>query len=1121
MASIPDAGPRREALDPTRSFCVSAPAGSGKTELLIQRYLCLLARVERPEQVLAITFTRKAAAEMRERVVEALEEARQGQPCSSEHQRVTRNLALAVVSAEQRGDWQLARHISRLNIKTIDSFCMGLTRQMPVLSQLGGQAAVRDDTEWLYSEAVTELYRHLDEPGAVGEDLAALLLHFDNDWEKVRTLLLGMLRCREQWRVYVAATREADAIDAYLVEVVNGVVSDYLQPIHTKLTPFASELMTLHQFAAAQLDRPALAALPGPGSEHLPAWRQLSELLLTRTHTLRQKVDINLGFPNDASDLSRKRKEDMKGLLKALAEVPGLEADLAALAFLPEVANGQHDWDLVLKISRLLPVLAAELLLVFQRWGVVDHNQVAESALLALGDENAPTELALRLDYQIEHILVDEFQDTSVNQYELLQKLTLGWGDHNALQVDSPRTLLVVGDAMQSIYGFRGANVGLFLKARRDGFNGVPLDYLELQSNFRSQQGIVDWVNASFRRVFPPHDDINRAQISLRTAVAVKPAEAGAAVTVHGFTGEQSRDHEARFIADRVTNCLSQGCGSIAILGRGRPHLQSIMAELQSRDVPFSAQDLDSLAQSEVVMDLLNLCMALANVADRLAWMALLRAPWCGLQLADLLAIAQAGASGEQGTISSAMADDETLANLSQDGRDRVQGVRSALQRAGSQRDRLGLRVWVEQLWLDLGGPGCVPEHQWYDAERFFQLLEQAQAEGLGLDIAWLRNQVEHGYADARGAECVVQIMTLHKAKGLEFEQVFIPQLDRQPPPNTRSLLLWDEYTTEAGERAFLLAADDREQSGSHSVYGYLREQLKRKTSLESARLLYVGATRAERKLTLTASVQEDDRAGDGRLKSPAAGSLLKQLWPVVEDAVHVHPMDDKEQQSASTQTRSRTLKRRRSWLAEPAKAAATVGGDQAPVRSDNRTDRYIGTVVHLALEELSNQPVLPDRLTAAQRQRWDRALQALGLWHDVRAQALERVVTSVETTLSGDGPGRWLLSSEHLDAHSEWALTSVGTEQEARLLVIDRTFIDRHTGVRWIVDYKNSRPGVDESLAAFTAREAASYVGQLKQYRDAVRSLGDEEIRCGLYFTALDHLHPLDELDSPAGGKC
>ena len=157
MNGVIDAPARAAAIDPTRSFCVSAPAGSGKTELLIQRYLSLLPRVRRPEQVLAITFTRKAAAEMRERVMTALQSAREGTPCDSPHQQVTRSLAEQALQADEDYGWHLLRDVSRFNIKTIDSFCAGLTRQMPVLSQFGGQADVVGDASQLYCEAVVEL----------------------------------------------------------------------------------------------------------------------------------------------------------------------------------------------------------------------------------------------------------------------------------------------------------------------------------------------------------------------------------------------------------------------------------------------------------------------------------------------------------------------------------------------------------------------------------------------------------------------------------------------------------------------------------------------------------------------------------------------------------------------------------------------------------------------------------------------------------------------------------------------------------------------------------------------------------------------------------------------------
>ncbi len=285
-------------------------------------------------------------------------------------------------------------------------------------------------------------------------------------------------------------------------------------------------------------------------------------------------------------------------LLTSLQRIPGLQAGLAAVQTLPEIEAASSSWQLVLHLSRLLPVLAAQLLLVFQKRGVVDHSQVAQSALLALGDDDAPTELALRLDYQIEHILVDEFQDTAITQYELLHKLTRGWGEFNEQCPDTPRTLMIVGDAMQSIYGFRGANVGLFLKAREEGFNGVPLQHLELRCNFRSDEGVVEWVNQTFVRAFPAQNDVLRSQVRYSPAVAVRPPGHEQPVVMHAFEGDSARTQEVDFICARIADCVEEGTDTLAVLGRSRSHLQPIIKRLKQLKISYNAPDLDNLAHS-------------------------------------------------------------------------------------------------------------------------------------------------------------------------------------------------------------------------------------------------------------------------------------------------------------------------------------------------------------------------------------------------------------------------------------------------------------------------------------------------------------------------------------------
>src|SRR5690606_390298 len=134
-------------------------------------------------------------------------------------------------------------------------------------------------------------------------------------------------------------------------------------------------------------------------------------------------------------------------------------------------------------------------------------TETSLAALRALGGEGEPTDLALRLDYRIRHILVDEFQDTSSMQFHLIEKLVAGW------EPGDGRTLFIVGDGMQSCYGFRNANVGLFLRARDQGIGPVRLQALKLRVNFRSDSSVVNWVNAVFSAAFPPVDDIARGGV--------------------------------------------------------------------------------------------------------------------------------------------------------------------------------------------------------------------------------------------------------------------------------------------------------------------------------------------------------------------------------------------------------------------------------------------------------------------------------------------------------------------------------------------------------------------------------------------------------------------------------
>jgi ATP-dependent exoDNAse (exonuclease V) beta subunit len=223
-AQTPDLDARRRALDPAQSFIVQAPAGSGKTELLIQRYLRLLAYVEHPEEIVAVTFTRKAASEMRERVLQALADAKDDNKRSATgHEQLTMELAAAALRRNADAGWCIAENPARLHIQTIDSLCAALTRQMPLLSRFGSQPESIEDASALYLEAARATVALVESDDGAAHDIERLLTHLDNDVKRIEDLLADMLKRRDHWLRHVHG-RERAELEAALMSVRREVV---------------------------------------------------------------------------------------------------------------------------------------------------------------------------------------------------------------------------------------------------------------------------------------------------------------------------------------------------------------------------------------------------------------------------------------------------------------------------------------------------------------------------------------------------------------------------------------------------------------------------------------------------------------------------------------------------------------------------------------------------------------------------------------------------------------------------------------------------------------------------------------------------------------------------------
>jgi ATP-dependent exoDNAse (exonuclease V) beta subunit len=1124
---IADADARREALNPAGSYIVQAPAGSGKTELLTQRYLALLALVNAPEEILAITFTNKASGEMRNRILGALDKgAKQETAPQQAHELTTWQLARAALARDAEQNWQLLDNPSRLRVLTFDSLCHALARQMPVLSGFGAPPGISDEIDELYLLAARNTVAALEEAPQDGvanptaDAVERLLAHLDNDRAGLERLLMDMLRRRDQWLRHlltIGDTQARELLQQALRRLVEDALAAALELFSESLR---RQLVDLLQFSAprAEARSPFGSEFPAARGEDLPAWRAVAALLLTDKNEWRKKVDKKQGFPakTEAGNEIEKKlfvamKQQMMDVLGSLQGDLELQQALADVRLLPQPLYSDTQWEILDALYHALLLAAGHLNLVFREGGEVDYTAVAVAARQALGEPEQPTDLALALDYRIQHLLVDEFQDTSLSQYQLLQSLTAGW------QPEDGRTLFVVGDPMQSIYRFREAEVGLFLRARRSGVGEIPLHPLTLKVNFRSQGGVVEWVNQTFRRIFPRQENIAAGAVPYSASTAFHPDLPGPAVTpLISVHPKEEKAGQAALEARQVVELIQQARrenpgGSVAILVRGRAHLVAIAPALKQAGLRFRAVEIEQLGQRPAVQDVLALTRALLHPADRVAWLAVLRAPWCGLELHDLYALA---GDAPNAALPDLLADEAHCQRLSPGGQARLARAWPPLRLALANRRRAGLRDWVEGAWLALGGPACVADSTALeDAEVFFALLEKLDHGGDLSDFQKLREKTEELFAQPDvEADERLQVMTIHKAKGLEFDTVILPGLGRKPPNPDSRLLMWLERPRRHDHTDLLLAPIKAADADEDPIYQYLRRLDQQKSEYEDGRLLYVAATRAKQRLFLLAQAPANK---DGAA-NPQGGSLLARLWPALAGegmppgGMFCIParMERGNEEVSLPAGEGRKLSRLpQDWQLPSPPAPLVVPPaqeiEQEPIDIEYRwageTARHIGRVAHQVLQRYASggQP----RQAAALREFSRVMLARQGMSGADLENAARRVEEAVAKTLA-DPRGHWILDANHADAHCEYPLTA---SHKGKLLsvVLDRTFIDAD-GTRWIIDYKT---GAHEggSLEAFLDQEQQRYRPQLALYATLMRLREPSRpIRLGLYFPLL-----------------
>lgn len=939
-APLHDTAARSEAVQELRSFLVQAPAGSGKTELLSERFLRLLAVVDEPEQVLAITFARGATAEMRSRVLAKLQQASDQMVTSSPH------AAAALRRSDERG-WQLLQQPQRLNIQTIDSLCLRIAHRTPMLARLGGAMQPTENATPFYNLAAQRALQQLGgTDDALDDALRALLQLRDNNLGECERLLAEMLRRRDQWLHLFAASADVDwdALRAALEAPFQREIKAVLGNAHTVFSRDASvatELMELAHYACANLEPGAdlqilrtLETLPDPAPEFAAHWSCLAGMLLIGSGELRKRWATDEGFPSttykpkrQASDPPKKR---MESLAKLLADSnPNLCEILCAITKLPAPRYTDEQWMLLRHLFRILGRAVAELKVVFAERNIVDFIELglaAENVLQSPDDAagtptEVPLEQALALGDRVRHLLVDEFQDTSRRQHTLLTSLLRGWDNCDG------RTCFLVGDPMQSIYLFRQAEVELFHQVGRNGLDchGTVIDTktLTLESNFRSRHGIVAPLNNLFEQI-----SREGKNAGFTPSVAVKPGPPGSAVHLHGeilpygATADDKRAARHRETAAIVAIAAAhqraiaraRAAGerfNIGILVRNKDHAAAIAVALREHRLPFQSVDIEALNERQEVLDLVSLTRALCNPMDRVAWLSILRAPWCGLELRDLHALCAPAPAAEKNRHKTRPAVLELLAGplnkmdrLTVDGRRRASALHAvmlaALEPGRRNSATMSFASWIERTWYGLGGHRCVDAAEFENIQTFFAMLDQLDDSCAAPGSSALEAQLDRLFAkpDPDASESAgIQIMTIHKAKGLEFEVVIVPGLERGTGRDRQSLICSleriaetvPEDTDPAGDEHEVLVAPIGEKgTRAGATYGWVQRQRAAREAEERKRILYVACTRAASELHLFGAAA---LSKTGLSVNPGeARSLLKTAWPALKQSFQDRP---------------------------------------------------------------------------------------------------------------------------------------------------------------------------------------------------------------------------------------
>lgn len=854
----PDNAARGLALDITQSHHVEAPAGSGKTMLLVARFIKLLSRVRHPHEILALTFTNKAASEMKARIGGLLQAAFSGLKPASHLEAALFESAKEALKHHEAHRFLLLSP-EGLQVMTFHGFCFTLVKRAPLEAEVPPESVVIEEEEQglVLDQSLREMIRDVvSMPEGAPERRAfeARLLRLNNRLPALIDEIKGIVKKRDLFSGLVKALRaypNLDDFEAALNRRMGGVVEGFIREAREA---FSATSMGQHWSAfwrhLKEKDAPNADLLPevfpGTAWTDLPAWKAMAEALTTKDGTPRQRTGPAMGgfykgfgkgpwgrqvrgFPVEPSRL-----------LSDLKDLPGPDVTLTDIDALA---------DLIILVARAITTYERRC----RQQHVLDFVGLEQAALKIVG-EDAVSDQKLFLDHRIQHILVDEFQDTSRSQWTFIQRLCAGWAHGDG------RTIFLVGDPKQSVYAFRKAEVRLFLEARKgipvSGQGLLPVTNIQLEANFRSQAPLVTWTNQLFSRTAMANpkaafDEVlfqpSTAHPRLQDNTQVRP------VSLNVFFEDNSvsspAEAEAQWLAKSVRYVLVEGSpgASIGILLFTRNRLPLYLNALRKIGLAVRVKEGLKVAEQPEVMHLYQMTTALCRPHDDLAWASLVRSPWAWVDTTLLLKVASM----------SPVAWSRKLKLAAKDYPE-IERIQHALDLGRWRVGREPLVEVVRDVWMALDGPARVAAR--FGAEGvancrlFLEVLESVETGIPEETLLRLKLAIKTLYApeppDAAGTP--VDLMTVHAAKGLEFDIVFLPFLDWRPLAAGEHPPYLLERSTEPPGLPLIAMGPDRRLGDPEPAYRMLKRLANGRKVGEAKRLFYVGITRARKELFLS-----------------------------------------------------------------------------------------------------------------------------------------------------------------------------------------------------------------------------------------------------------------------------